>query len=129
MQILLYIWAFPATLLGLVVVGLSCLTGGSARVVDGVLEVHGGFATRFLRRGLPWIGSGAAMTLGHVVLGQDPQCLAGSRAHEHVHVRQYERWGPFFLPAYLSASLILWLRGRDPYYENPFEREAYDRAP
>jgi hypothetical protein len=128
-QILLYAWAFPATLLGLIVVGLSCLSGGSARVVQGVLEVHGGFATRFLRRGLPGVGSGAAMTLGHVVLGQNQQCLDGSRAHEHVHVRQYERWGPFFLPAYLSASLVLWLRGRDPYYENPFEREAYDQAP
>jgi hypothetical protein len=116
-------------LLGLLVVALACLKGGSVRVVDGVLEVHGGFATRLLKRGLPWVGSGAAMTLGHVVLGQDQHCLDHSRAHEHVHVRQYERWGPFFLPAYLLASFVQWLRGRDPYYDNPFEREAYDRAP
>jgi hypothetical protein len=126
-RILLYIWAAPATLLGLLVVAIACLTGGSARVIRGVLEVHGGFATSFLRRGLPFVGSGAAMTLGHVILGQDSRCLEASR--EHVHVRQYERWGPFFLPAYFSASLILWLRGREPYYDNPFEREAYEQAP
>jgi hypothetical protein len=128
-RILLYVWAAPATLLGLLAVAIACLTGGSARIVRGVLEVHGGFATAFLRRGLPFVGSGAAMTLGHVILGQDLRCLEGSREHEHVHVRQYERWGPFFLPAYLSASVMLWLRGRDPYYDNPFEREAYEQAP
>jgi hypothetical protein len=128
-RILLYLWAAPATLLGLLAVAIACLTGGSARIVRGVLEVHGGFATAFLRRGLPFVGSGAAMTLGHVILGQDLRCLEGSREHEHVHVRQYERWGPFFLPAYLSASVMLWLRGRDPYYDNPFEREAYEQAP
>jgi hypothetical protein len=128
-RILLYLWAAPATLLGLLVVAIACLTGGSARIMRGVLEVHGGFATAFLRRGLPFVGSGAAMTLGHVILGQDQRCLEGSREHEHVHVRQYQRWGPFFLPAYLSASLVLWLRGRDPYYDNPFEREAYEQAP
>jgi hypothetical protein len=128
-RILLYLWAAPATLLGLLAVAIACLTGGSARIVRGVLEVHGGFATAFLRRGLPFVGSGAAMTLGHVILGQDQRCLEGSREHEHVHVRQYERWGPFFLPAYLSASVMLWLRGRDPYHDNPFEREAYEQAP
>jgi hypothetical protein len=128
-RILLYLWAAPATLLGLLAVAIACLTGGSARIVRGVLEVHGGFATAFLRRGLPFVGSGAAMTLGHVILGQDLRCLEGSREHEHVHVRQYERWGPFFLPAYLSASVMLWLRGRDPYHDNPFEREAYEQAP
>lgn len=28
-------------------------------------------------------------------------------------------------PAYLLASLYLWLAGRRPYRNNPFEREAY----
>jgi hypothetical protein len=40
-------------------------------------------------------------------------------------VRQYERWGPLFLPLYLGYSLVLWLQRRDPYLENPFEVEAY----
>jgi hypothetical protein len=119
-----YVWAAPATALGLAFVPLAWVSGGRAGVVRGVVEVHGGLAAAFLRRP-PLIRSAAAMTLGHVVLGQDQDCLDCSRDHEHVHVRQYERWGPFFLPAYLGASLVLWLRGGDPYFDNPFEREAY----
>jgi hypothetical protein len=128
-RILAYIWAAPATALGLVVVAASCLSGGSARIIRGAVEVHGGFATRLLRRGIPLIGPGAAMTLGHVILGRDVDCLNASREHEHVHVRQYERWGPLFLPIYVTASVVLWLCGRDPYLNNPFEREAYEQAP
>jgi hypothetical protein len=40
-------------------------------------------------------------------------------------VRQCERWGPLFLPAYAIASLSAWVRGRDPYEGNRFEREAF----
>jgi hypothetical protein len=50
------------------------------------------------------------------------------RSHELVHVRQYERWGVLFIPAYLLCSLVLWLTGRDPYRDNPFEREAYAKG-
>ena len=50
---------------------------------------------------------------------------AGVRAHELVHVRQYERWGPLFVPAYLAASAWMLVSGRDPYYDNHFERAAY----
>jgi hypothetical protein len=74
---------------------------------------------------MPWFGPAAAMTLGHVILGRDAECLASCREHEHVHVRQYERWGAFFIPAYLGASVYCWLRGYDAYFDNPFEREAY----
>ncbi|MCA9045877.1 MAG: hypothetical protein KDA69_16235, partial [Planctomycetaceae bacterium] len=68
----------------------------------------------------------AAMTLGHVIIGLDAEVLDRCREHEWVHVRQYERWGPLFLPAYLGCSLYLWLVGRDAYRENPFEVEAYE---
>jgi hypothetical protein len=44
-------------------------------------------------------------------------------------VRQYERWGAFFIPAYLLSSLVQLARGRDPYRENHFERQAYAEAP
>ena len=70
-------------------------------------------------------GGASAITFGHLVFGRDRECLDYSRAHERVHVRQYERWGPFFLPAYGLASLWLWFRRQDPYMDNPFEREAY----
>ncbi len=106
--------------------GLAGLaTGGRAAVVWGVVEVRGGIVTWLLRRGSPWMGPIAAMTLGHVILGRDQECLDRSRLHEHVHVRQYERWGPLFLPMYLGASVWCWVRGFDPYLDNPFEQEAY----
>lgn len=68
------------------------------------------------------------MTIGHVILGQDLFCLDACRDHEMVHVRQYERWGPLFLPAYGIGSLWAWCRGKHPYYDNPFEREAFDSS-
>jgi hypothetical protein len=121
-----YLWVSPATAVGLVA-GLAALaTGGRWAVVRGVIEVHGGIVTWFLRSGMPWFGSAAAMTLGHVIIGRDVESLAHSRDHEHVHVRQYERWGPAFIPAYLAASAWCWLRGYNAYFDNPFEREAYD---
>ena len=70
-----------------------------------------------------------ALTLGHTILGRTAAALDLAHDHEMVHVRQYERWGPLFVPAYLGASLLLWLRGRDAYHDNPFERQAYDEAP
>jgi hypothetical protein len=65
------------------------------------------------------------MTLGHVILAVDRSALNELRVHEHVHVRQYERWGPLFVPAYFLSSLLQLLRGRHPYRENHFERQAY----
>jgi hypothetical protein len=121
-----YAWASPVTVCALSLVFLGVATGGSARVVLGVVEVNGGLVTWILRRGMPWSWPVAAMTLGHVIIGRDADCLEHSRSHEHVHVRQYERWGPSFIPAYLSASLWCWLRGYDAYLDNPFEREAYE---
>jgi hypothetical protein len=125
-----YLWTLPTTSVGLLFLLPTLITGGRAQIVDGVLELHGGFTTTFLRRWTAyWLAGGAAaMTLGHVVLGRDVDALNSSRAHERVHVRQCERWGPLFLPAYLLASLVLWLRGRDAYMENPFEREAYRKV-
>ena len=71
----------------------------------------------------------AAITFGHTVLARGPHELEVSRDHERVHVRQYERWGFFFIPAYLASSVWIWLRGGHPYLDNPFERQAYEEAP
>jgi hypothetical protein len=43
-----------------------------------------------------------------------------------VHVQQYERWGPLFVPTYLTLWFFLWCYGKRPYYDNPFERQARD---
>jgi hypothetical protein len=116
------VWASPNSLLGLTVGLLGLATGGRARRIGPTIEFHG--------RAIRWLLShllvrASAMTLGHVILGQDAGCLERSRLHEWVHVRQYERWGPFFIPAYLGCSLWLWLGKRDFYRDNPFEVEAY----
>lgn len=125
-----YLWALPTT-----VVGLSCLVVAAAygrvqtQVIDGVLELHGGWVTLFLRHGTLLPGGASAMTLGHVVLGRDASALDRTREHERVHVRQCERWGPAFIPAYLLASLAQFYRGGDAYRDNPFEREAFELTP
>jgi len=119
-----YLWASPATLLGLVL-AFSMLKRGRASVVDGVVEAHSPLLGRALAAFTPLAGGGAvAMTLGHVVIGRSAHALEATRAHERVHVRQYEVWGPLFIPAYFLAGLYELARGRHPYFDNRFEREA-----
>lgn len=120
-----YLWAGPNTLLGLALGGIALLRGGRGRVCDGVVEICGrGVRTLFDWSTLPGCEV-RALTLGHVVLARDAACLAYCRSHEHVHVRQYERWGPFFLPVYVASSGWALVRGRHPYHDNRFEREAF----
>ena len=114
-----YSWTAPNTLIGL---AIGLLLMGRFRWVDGVIEIHSQAIAIFLRR--QWVPA-AAMTLGHVVIGQDRSSLDRTRRHERIHVRQYERWGPCFLPAYVAFSVWAALRGRDPYRGNRFEIEAY----
>ena len=102
---------------------LGIFSGGTVQKRRGCLEFSGGWITEILRR-IPPAGV-LAMTLGHTIIGQTTSGLAVCRDHEHVHVRQYERWGPFFIPAYLLCSVALWLMRRDAYRDNPFEIEAY----
>ena len=114
----LWLWASPNTLIGLVFGLLLLPLGARFRRVDGVLEIAA--MRRLPRRRWPF----AAITLGHVILGTHAQDLERLRAHELVHVRQCERWGLLFLPAYLLAGVWQWVRGRDAYWDNPFEMEA-----
>jgi hypothetical protein len=119
-----YLWASPATLLGLVV-AFALIGRGRASLVDGVVEAHSPLLGRALAALTPLAGGAAAITLGHVVIGRSARALEATRAHERVHVRQYETWGPFFIPAYFLAGLYELVRGRHPYYDNRFEREAF----
>ena len=123
-KLIRYLWAFPNTLVGLLFLPTAFQRGSGAEIVDGVLEVHGPLVAAVLRH-LPIGGGAAAITLGHVVFGSNPRILALTRTHERVHVRQCERWGPAFIPAYLLASAWAALRGRGAYEGNRFEREAY----
>lgn len=123
-SILRYAWALPATMLGVVFGTCARLSGATAVVRDGVIEVAGGRiaqAISLLPRSLQF----SAITLGHVVIGVNHDVLRECRVHERVHVRQYERWGILFFPLYFGSSLLQLLRGRSPYWYNYFEREAY----
>jgi hypothetical protein len=119
-----YAWAAPYTLLGLALGAITLVFGGSVRLHSGVLEFGGGSIGRLVGR-MPGRFCFSAITFGHVVLGLDHATLADVRAHEQVHVRQYERWGPCFVPAYLWSCFVQLLRRRDPYRDNHFEREAF----
>lgn len=124
-RIAAYAWASPNTLLGLAG-GLIMLVGGArVRVAQGAIEVGGGAIGRALADRTPPIRF-RAMTLGHVILGASEADLDAARPHEQVHVRQYERWGPLFLPAYLLSSAWQLARGRRGYRDNYFERQAFD---
>ncbi len=122
------LWSLPTSLLGLAIVAVTLFTRGRAGIHTGVIEAHGGFASLLLRRFTLLPGGASAMTLGHVVIARTAETLATTRAHERVHVRQCERWGPFFLPAYVLCSVWIFLRRGDAYRDNPFEREAFENG-
>ncbi len=112
-----YLWAGPNSLLGLLAASLA-LPDGRAIWRDGVLEASGGRLRWVMGRRIQ------AITLGHVILARDQSQLKRWRRHERVHVRQYERLGPAFLPVYLLLGVWQALRGRRPYRDHPLEREA-----
>ena len=124
LRIARYLWALPCTVLGLLFVPGHVL-GGSLRVAHGVIEVANPLSRIVLRLLVPLKGGASAMTLGHVIVGRDTASLERARGHEKVHVRQYERWGVFLLPAYLLSSVWALLRGKHFYYANRFEAEAF----
>lgn len=112
------LWASPTSVIGLIL-GLALLPlGARARLVGGVLEIAA--LQQAPKRRWPF----AAITFGHVIVGTHALELERLRAHERVHVQQNERWGPLFLPAYLLAGAWQWARGRNAYWDNPFEVEA-----
>jgi hypothetical protein len=119
-----YVWAGPTTLIGFIF-ALVTLYKGRLAIVDGVIEAHGAIV-RWALTNLTFVRGGvSAITLGHVVLGRDRATLDNTRAHERIHVKQYEQWGPFFIPLYLLASVWAILRGGHAYFDNHFEREAW----
>jgi hypothetical protein len=122
-----YVWASPNSVIGIALGALALLFGARLRAVQGALEFSGGLLGGLLASpslGCPF----RAITFGHVILGTDDATLDCARAHEQVHVRQYEQWGPFFLPAYVASSAWQLLRGRRCYRDNWFERQAHEHA-
>jgi hypothetical protein len=120
-RVLLYAWAAPTTLVGLLAGAFTLASGGGVQIERGALEFFGGFSRWFLERRFV---AASAMTLGHAIIGRDRRCLAACRDHEQAHVRQVERWGGAFIPAYLLASVWAWGVGRHYYLDNWFEVDA-----
>lgn len=123
-QVMKYLWASPNTLLGLLFIPTAVLSGDRVRVVEGIIELYGPTVAWFLQHGIPLQGGAHAITFGHVIIARDKEVLVRCRHHERIHVRQYERWGPLFIPAYLIASIVAYCQGGDPYHDNHFEQEA-----
>jgi Domain of unknown function (DUF4157) len=105
-----YVWAAPNTAVGLL--GAATVRGRWS-LREGVLLVE--HARGGLAAALGWRGF-TAITLGHVVIVRG-RAGEGLLAHELAHVRQAERWGPAYFPAYLLASIA-------GYRRNPFEKVA-----
>jgi hypothetical protein len=123
MKLLAYLWAGPVSGPAALLALLVRAAGGSVAWREGVLEAAGGFLPFVLQRMYPPMPI-AAITLGHVVLAQSSADLDATRLHERVHVRQYERWGPFFPLLYFLASVEALVRGGNAWRDNRFEREA-----
>lgn len=127
LRMLRYLWASPASLVGFFLALPALATGATLRRVDGTLEIAGrpiDWAVGRLPAGMRF----SAITFGHVIIGRDHAALARCRCHERVHVTQYERWGVLLLVLYPLSSLVQLLRGRRPYRDNVFEREAFERS-
>lgn len=123
-KLIAYAWVAPNTALGLLLGLVMISLGGKVQFIDGVAEFHGGWVGNFFAsRSHPFCFG--AITVGHVILATCHNELSALRAHEHVHVRQYERWGIFFLPAYALSSLWELCHGRNGYWNNCFEKQAY----
>lgn len=124
------LWVLPVSVFALPLLPLA-LWRAQWRVNESVLEISSPALSWFLQG--PWFramsgGTGfAAATIGHVIVARDSGCMARCRVHEHVHVRQCERWGLLFPLAYVGAGLYAAWRARRwsaYYWDNRFEREA-----
>jgi hypothetical protein len=106
-----FLWTLPNTIIGLLV---GSLTFQVPRATAGVLLFDR--RPRGVSKVLARLGR-TAMTIGFVVIGT--QRVHGPLLdHELRHVRQYCRWGPFFLPVYGLLYL------RFGYDRHPFELAA-----
>ena len=118
--------AFPGDLMALLVMRACAIREPSRRVraggVSAVLVEHPRAAHYLDHQWMPV----HAQTLGRYVFARSelsPEIVD----HELEHVRQWQRLGPLFLPAYVASSGWALLRRRDPYRANRFEVAARAR--
>jgi hypothetical protein len=68
-----------------------------------------------------------AQTMGRYVFARSA-VPADILAHECEHIRQWERYGPLYLAAYIGSSAVAYLRGGRPYWDNHLEAAARKKA-
>ena len=93
-----FVWTSPNTVIGLI---LGLFTFQRPRLAHGAVlfdRAPRGLTALMLR------ANRVAMTIGFVIVSARP--LEGVLlAHERQHVRQYEVWGPLFIPVYLVLAI------------------------
>ena len=114
-----FMWTLPNTVIGML---LGLLTFQVPRTAPGALVfdrrprgVSAPPLSRIVFRRF------TAITFGHVILGRAPVDPALLR-HELAHVRQYDRWGPLYMPVYGALYLFY------GYARHPFELAAMREA-
>ena len=119
--------ALPGDLMALLVMRCCGITGPGREVRDGAVSavlVEDPRTARYLdHQAMPVF----AQTLGRYVFARE-RLPETTIAHEIEHVRQWQRLGPLFLPAYFASSGLALLHGRHPYSANRFEEAASRRA-
>jgi hypothetical protein len=127
-----HVWrALPGDLMGLAVMR-GCGIRAPSRVVDAggvsaIVVEHPNVGRYFEMQMMPV----QAQTLGRYVFARCP-VPEHTLEHEIEHIRQWQRFGPLYLPLYFGSSALALLRGRRPYWDNRFEsaaRRRADRAP
>jgi hypothetical protein len=116
----------PGDLMGMLVIRASSIPGITRELVVGSVSaalVEHPNAGHYLDQGLMPI---RAQTLRRYMIAREP-LSAALVEHEFEHVRQWERFGPLFLPAYFASSVAAWMRRRPPYWANRFEVAARRR--
>jgi len=119
--------AFPGDLMGLMVMRGCGIDAPTRQVRSGdvtAVMVEDPRVERWFRIHLMPV---RAQTVGRHVFAREP-VSAEVLAHECEHIRQWERFGPFFLVVYLCSSAIAFLRGGRPYWDNHFEAAARTRS-
>ena len=118
------VWrALPGDLMGLLVIRACGIpsVGREVRIADitAIVLEHPAAAHYLDHQWIPVY----AQTLGRYVFARE-RLTDRTIAHEMEHVRQWERLGPLFLPAYAASSGLALLRGRNAYQANRFEEAA-----
>ena len=119
--------ALPGDLLGLIGMRGCGISGPTREVAAGdvvAVLVEDPRVGRWFRVHLMPV---RAQTLGRYVFAREA-VTQDVLAHECEHIRQWQRFGPLYLPLYFGSSALASLRGRPAYWDNRFEAAARRQA-